>query len=1157
MLKKLVFGVLCMSAATLAQTSQINGVIKDATGSVMPGAAIKVTQTATGVVRTATSGTDGGYAIPNLPTGPYMVEVTKEGFSRFVQTGIVLEVASNSTVDVPMKVGAVSEQVTVEATTMQVETRTNSIGQVVDNKRIMELPLNGRDVHSLIFLAGMANFPGNNSLQSVRNYPTVVVTVAGGMPDAVAYNLDGVVHQDPYNNLSLPLPFPDAVQEFKVEWSASAPQYGYHSTATVNAATKSGTNQFHGDVFEFLRNSKLNANDFFSNQAGKPRDTYKRNQFGGVIGGPIQKDKLFFFFGYQRTSLRSDGTANTAFIPNSAMANGDFSSIKTPLPASLGFSPGNQIVPALLDPTSLKILKTIPATADPTGKTFYSTVGNQDENLFTGKMDYQVNSKHSVFGRILSTKLTQGSSYDGKNPLTIANYGLDDTVYGVALGHTWVVTPSLVSSLRVGVNRTNIAKVPDLYGSFADFGANISPLGGKNIAIATTGFFSIGGGGAAPGESHNGPLWSINEDFNWVKGSHQFGFGGGIYHQQLNYWSGGGVNATGLATFDGGVVGAACSAAEKAAGCGNAPLVDFMLGRTSNANGWSQGTLYGYYSRQYYGALYVQDNWKVNRRLTVNYGVRWEPYTAVYQKFDHQDLHFDPALFTQNVRSSYYQNSPAGLVFSGDPQYTCGNSFNCPKWNKFFPRIGFAWDPKGDGRMTIRLAYGMFGDRMSMLSLSQEQFGAPFGNTVSVPGAILNNPWANYPGGAGGLLPAGQNPMSILAARTGFGNVAANIPFPTAGSYISSPLSDFKPTYVNQYNASIQKQVGNDWLLSANFVATSTIHMVSGSNLNPSIFLGTGPCTLQQVISGSVAPFSYADCSKAAAQVRRPLYMQNPLLGQYYGGIGLVDDGGTATYDGLNLSAQKRLSHGINVLANYTWSHCISDQWFQNPTAGNGNSIPGNRRAWRGNCQGLDQRQLFQISMVGTTPRFNNRFARLLGSDWQFAPNLEIKSAQFFTVITGSDVALTTTINQTPNLVNANPYPANQSVDKWLISTAPQIRADLRDTSPAFANAAPGSYGNLGYNNLKGPGIFQLNVALSRNFRIREGQSLQVRAEAFNLPNHLNPGTPGGVSATNFGGIATLSAPNFGQITNDISGTNGGLIPGDYRVVQLAMKFIF
>jgi len=1139
---KISFCLLLASVGMWAQTSQINGIVKDSTGASIPGAAIKATQTATGQVRTTTSGGDGGYVLTNLAVGPYLLEVAKEGFSKFVQSGLVLQVDSSPTVDVTMQVGAVSEQVTVESGALQVETRSTTIGQVVDNQRIMELPLNGRDVHSLVFLAGMANYPGNNSLQSVRNYPTVVVTVAGGMPDSVGYSLDGIIHQDPYNNLSLPLPFPDAVQEFKVEWSSAAPQYGYHSTATVNAVTKSGTNAFHGDLFEFLRNGDLNANDFFSNQAGKPRDTYKRNQFGGTVGGPIKRDKLFFFGGYQRTTLRSDGTANTAFIPTAAMAAGDFSAIKTQLPTSLGFDSNNHISPTLLNPVALNIWKTLPPTVDATGKTYYSTVGNQDEDLYTAKLDYQINEKHSVYGRFMSAKLSQGSSYDGKNPLTIANYGLDDLVYGLALGHTWVINPNLISSFRAGANRTNIVKIPDNYGSFADFGANVSPLGGKMLAIAATGFFNVGGGAASPGASHNGPLWSIVEDLSWVKGSHQIGIGGSIYHQMLNYWSGGGVNATGLATFDGGRTGNV--------------LADFMLGLTSNANGWSQGTLYGYYSRQYYQSLYIQDSWKVSRRLTLNYGVRWEPYTAVYQKTTAQDLHFDPALFTQNVHSSIYKYAPAGLVFSGDPQYSCGNYFNCSKWAKFFPRVGLAWDPKGNGKMTIRAGYGMFGDRMSMLSLSQEQFGAPFGSTVQVVGASLSNPWANYGGGAGGLLPPGQNPMSILAAKAGFGYVTPDIPFVTLGSYISSPLSDFHPTYVNQWNLSVQRQFGKDWLGSINYLGTSTIHMVSGTNLNPAIFLGTGACTLQQVnAAGQVAPVSYANCSTASANVRRPLYIQDPLKGQYYAGIGLLDDGGTANYEGLNFNVQKRLSHGLNVLANYTWSHCISDQWFQNPTAGNGNSIPGNRRAWRGNCQGIDGRQLFQLSAVYTTPKLSSRWMRRLASDWQFAPNLEIKSAQLFTVVTGTDRALTTTPNQPPNLLLGNPYPANQSVDHWLVTNA--SAAPIKDAAPAFAAADLGSYGNLGYNNLKGPGVFQLNLAVSKNFPIRERLTYQVRGEAFNLPNHLNAFTPGGVSATNFGGIATLSAPNFGVITNDISATNGGLIPGDYRVIQLAMKLIF
>ena len=1137
----IVLGFVFASVALLGQTAQIGGIIKDATGASVPEATIKATQTATGATRTASSGTDGGYVLPNLPIGPYLLEVTKDGFNKSVQSGIVLQVNASPTVDVTLQLGSVSTAVNVEAQALQVETRTNSIGQVVDNARIMEMPLNGRDVHQLIFLAGMANFPGTAGLNSVRNYPTVVVTVAGGTPDAVAYNLDGVLHQDPYNNLSLPLPFPDAVQEFKVEWNAIPPQYGFHSTATVNTLTKSGTNSFHGDLFEFLRNRNLNANDFFNNAANKPRDTLKRNQFGGTIGGPIRKDKLFFFGGYQRTSVRSDGTQQTGFIPTVAMQQGDFSAVKTALPSALGFNSTNQIAPGLLNPVALNIMKTLPQTTDPSGKVPFALVANQDEDLYVAKVDYQLNSSQSLFGRFLSAKLNQSSTYDGKNPLSISSYGINDLDFGIALGHTWVVNSTLVNSLRVGGNRTNIVKTNDNYKSFADLGANVSPLAGNIIAISVPGQFTIGGGAAAPGVSHNGPLWSIGDDVNWVKGSHQIGFGGSFYHQQLNYWSGGGVNASGLATFDGGVTGNA--------------LADFMLGRTSTANGWSQGTLYGFYSRQSYQALYIQDSWKVNPRLTLNYGVRWEPYTAVHQKTDHQALHFDQSLFNQNVRSSYYQYAPAGLVFAGDSQYSCGNAFNCPKWNKFFPRVGMAWDPKGDGRMTIRVGYGMLGDRMSMLSLSQEQFGAPFGSTISVPGANLTNPWATFAGGAGGLLPAQQNPLAILAAQSGFGYASPTVPFVTAGNYISSPLSDFHPTYVNQWNVSVQKQVGKDWLLSANYVGNNTIHLVSGTNLNPAVSLGaggTGPCTLQVVTAGKVVPTNFANCSTANANFRRPLYMQNPLLGQYYAGIGQVDDGGTAGYQGLNLSARKQLSSGVNLLGNYTWSHCISDQWFQNPTAGNGNSIPGNRRAWRSNCLGLDVRHTFQLSMVATTPKFSGKALRWIASNWQFAPNLEIKSAQFFTVTTGTDQALTTTPNQPPNLLLTNPYPSNQSVDHWLIAASPT-------QAPAFAKAPLGSYGNLGYNNLKGPGLFQLNIALSRNFAIHEKQTLQVRGEAFNLPNHLNacvPSISSPLSGQNFGNLVPLNAANFGQITCDIS-ANGGLTLGDYRVVQLAMKFVF
>jgi hypothetical protein len=1108
-----VLGIVFASAAW-AQTSQISGSVRDASGLAIPGAEIKATQTATGLARSVVSGQDGGYVLPDLPTGPYLLEVTKEGFSKYVQTGIVLQVDTTPNIDVNMRVGAVNERVTVEADAVQVESRSTAIGQVVTNQQVAEMPLNGRDPHELIFLAGMANYPGAGSMNSIRNYPTVVVSVAGGNGDGVAYLLDGTMWQDPYNSLSLPLPFPDALQEFKVETSAMPAQYGSHATATVNAVTKSGTNEFHGDLFEFLRNGDLNARDFFATK----RDTLKRNQFGGVIGGPVKKDKLFFFGGFQRTSLRSDGVQNTDFIPTPQSLNGDFTELASPacnngkqiiLPSSLGFV-NNQISPTLLSPVAVNIAKTFPVTNDPCGRTIYGLVADQDENLYVAKVDYQRSSKQSIFGRFMLGDLTTGSTYDGTNPLSINTYGYHDFDYGLNVGDTYLISSNLVSSFRIGANRTNIVKIPDNYKSWADFGANVSPLAGNIVAITATGAFVIGGGAASPGAQHDGPLWSVAEDLTWIKGSHQFGFGGSIFQQRLNYFSG--VNAVGTATFTGDNTGLL--------------LGDFMMGLPST---FAQGTIYGFYTRQFYDALYAQDNWKVNSRLTLNYGVRWEPYLAPYNDRGENE-HFNAAAFAQNIHSTVFTNAPAGLFFPGDPQYTSGSYINGPVWDKFYPRVGLAWDPVGDGRMTIRAGFGQYGDRAMMLAGTQMYFSAPFGNTVSASGGTLSNPWATI----------GGNPLSGLANLQGVGVYAHSLPFPLNGTYVNTDMSNFHPVYMNQWNLSIQRQIGQNWLVTANYVGNSTIHMISGEDVNPAIFLGTGPCTIQT----ANGPVSYTTCSTTANQQnRRVLSLLNPTEGQYYSGIGTIDDGGTAEYEGLYLSARKRLSRGVSAQANYTWSHCISDPYNQNPTA-TGVTPPTDRRQFRSNCVGNDLRQLFVLNVVATTPRFSSRGLRILGSDWQLAPILEIKSAAFFSVYSGLDRALTTVASQTPNQVSADPYPSNQNINNWI-------------SASAFANPALGTYGNLGYNNLKGPGVFQLNLALSRTFAIRERKTIQLRAEAFNLPNHLNPFAPGAApNSGQYGASVSLTAPNFGQITNDISGNNG-LLAGDYRVVQLAMKFVF
>jgi hypothetical protein len=781
------------------------------------------------------------------------------------------------------------------------------------------------------------------------------------------------------------------------------------------------------------------------------------------------------------------------------------------MPASLGFN-NNTIAASRLDPVSVNLAKLLPVTTDPCGRTLYGLVANQDETQVVTKIDWQISEKNSLFGRYMSGNLTQSSTFDGKNPLSINTGLVHDLDFGFTIGDTYLFSPTLINSLRLGGNRANVTTTEDNFKSYADLGANISPVGQTTMAVAATGAFTIGGGPASSKGSHGGPLWSVFDDVSLVKGSHQIGFGGSVYQQGLNYFSAG--NAIGTITFTGQST--------------QLILGDFMLGLPSTL---SQGTVYGFYTRQYYASLYAQDTWKITPRLTLNYGLRWEPYFSQYDN-RHEQEYFSPAGFAQNVHSTIFTNAPAGLFFPCDSQYTSGGYLNGPDWKKVFPRLGLAWDPEGNGRMTIRAAYGMYGDRASMLNGSQEYSSEPFGATIAVSGGTFSDPWKTYPGG---------NPIPSLTSLIGLGVYASNTPFLPYNTFVSSPLANFKPTYMNQWNLSIQRQVGGNWLLSANYVGNNTIHMLSNENINPAVFLGLGPCSIQT----ATGPVSYPVCSTTGNQnQRRILSLQNPAQGQYYGGVGVFDDGGTAEYHGLFLSAQKRLSHGVTAQANYTWSHCISDPYSAN-TGATGVAPPTDRRQFRSNCVGIDLRQQFVLNLVATTPKFQNRALRILASDWQVAPIMILKSAQFFSVFSGIDSALTSVASQTPNLANANPYPANKTVNDWI-------------TAAGFSQAALGTYGNLGYNNLKGPGVFQLNMALSRNFPIwGEKRTLQLRAEAFNLPNHLNAFAPGVAStAGQLGGNATLNSSNFGQITSDISGNNG-LQAGDYRVVQVAMKFVF
>src|SRR6266581_2607896 len=339
----LVIGVLfSFSTCTVLwaqSTAQVSGTVKDQSGAVLPGVEVTITQTATGLARSIVTNETGSYALTNLPVGPYRIEASLPGFRTYVQTGIVLQVNSNPVINASLEVGQVAEQVEVQADAALVETRSTGVGQVIDNVRVLELPLNvrvlelplnGRQAVDLILLSGAAISGGAQATN--RNYPTQSISVAGGLNNGLTYLLDGGTHNDPFNNLNLPLPFPDALQEFKVETSAVPAQYGQHSAGAINAVTKSGTNDFHGDLFEFVRNGILNARNAFALK----RDELKRNQFGGVLGGPIVENKLFFFGGYQGTYERTTPTDQRSFVPTPRMLAGDFTVIASPACVSGG-----------------------------------------------------------------------------------------------------------------------------------------------------------------------------------------------------------------------------------------------------------------------------------------------------------------------------------------------------------------------------------------------------------------------------------------------------------------------------------------------------------------------------------------------------------------------------------------------------------------------------------------------------------------------------------------------------------------------------------------------------------------------------------------------------------------------------------------------------
>jgi hypothetical protein len=1037
--------------AQSVSSAQVSGVVRDSSGGALPGADVTITKIDTGTVRTVISAADGTFILPNLPVGPYQLKVGLQGFNTYVQDGIVLQVSSNPQINVTLSVGVISEQVTVTANTTMVETHSTGIGQVVDNQRVVELPLNGRQATELIFLAGLATSAPAGDLNTNKNFPTVTISVAGGQANGMTYIMDGGTHNDPFNNLNLPTPFPDAMQEFKVETSSLPARYGHHAASAVNIITKSGTNNFKGSAFEFNRDYHFNARNAFA----ATRDSLRRNQFGGVLGGPIKKNKVFIFGGYQGQVEKTNPPTSISYVPTRAMLNGDFTAFASPacnggVQRNLaGGFVNNQIDPARLSPIAQNFAKYLPVDeADQCGKVQYGIPNNNTEHRALTKVDYTLNNQQSLFTRYLYAVYDNPATYDGKNVLTLSRTGQNNQAHSIVTGHNFVLS-TFVNALRITYNKTlNDRPLPEFF-TATDLGSKVySPLPGYMGINVTGNGFAVGNGGTNPGY-FDSDSWQLADDIDLLRGNHQISVGGNWIHTKIETLNNRPTN--GAFTFNGQATGLS--------------LADFMMGTLSG--GFLQGNpVYDYDDHDYIGA-YVQDDWRLAPNVTINAGIRWEPFIPLRNTYSWAS-NFDQARFDAGIRSTVYPQAPAGLLFPGDDGYP-GRGTTDAKMAQFAPRLGAIWTPGGDGNTSIRAGWGVFYDTPHLFFNTRFANNPPWGAqiTLSNPPGGWADPYSAYPGG---------NPFPAL--NTGW----ATQPFPAFGVYVNAPM-DITPTSLQQWNVSAQRQFG-DWMLSTTYLGNKSTHLWRATELNPAVF-APGATT------GNI-------------NQRRRLILQDPVQGQFYGTIGQVDDTGRGIYHGLLLSAQRRLKNNLSVLTNYTLSKCMSDPATTEIT---GPTIvdPNNPDLDYSYCSS-DRRHVFNVSAVVRVPQFGSGVVKAVFSDWQFAPLVRWQSGNRSSITTGVDNALTGMGGQRAVQVLDDPYgdggPANYL------------------NRAAFASPAAGTYSTLAPFSIVNPSRLQNDLAVTRTFKVGPAQNLQFRWEIFNVINHVNYNAP----------VTALNSASFGQI---------------------------
>jgi len=1048
-------------------TASMAGNVTDPSGAVVPDAKVSARNTETGFEQTVSTEASGAFLFPRLPVGTYQLRVEKPGFSTYVQDGIILTVNQSARLSIALKVGEVSDRVTVSADTELVITGTSTVGQLIDQKRVVDLPLNGRTAQSLVFLSAGAldetdRYCGLGCHGGV--YPgEQQANINGAGPGGVNYQLDGTGHNDTYLNTNLPFPNPDAVQEFNLQATNVTAEYGNAVGGTVNIITKSGTNDIHGTAFEFLRNGSLNARNYFA----PTHDTLKRNQFGGSIGGPIVKDKLFYFGTFQGTRVHTAAEGRIAFVPTEAQREGDFSSFLPDTrivdPDTGVPFPNNQIPADRLNPVSQFFLKTIPLPNGSGGQLTYSAANSiQTENQFMAKVDY-TRQRHQLSGRYFFTDFDQAPEDATQNLLRAVGNGNAVRVQNMALNYTFTLSPKTLFNTWFGWNQQRGGSLSSAPYGFPDAGMKIAAPTPPEMFFDVGGYFTVA-------TNHLGDFdrgdWTVRENVTVIKGAHEFHFGGEAVRVKNHL-----VNTFSMA-----------GEFEFFNELSGNNLADFMLGRASEFEQGGgefkllRGTRWGFFA---------QDNWRVNQRLTLNLGLRWDPY------FPYQEVEGRVTCYQPGQKSVRYPNAPLGLTYGGsNHDASCPEPGSYNNLANFAPRIGFAYRLTQDGKTSLRggAGYYFIPPETSVFNLFVDT--APFS-----PRFLFNNVDLRDPFGDAGV----HNPFPE--------QYGPRVPGPEATFDVPTALygvfqTDYRIPLLTAWNLTLERQLGSDIVVRAAYVGNKGTYLSNGQKsileANPSVYI-PGASTHDNT------------------QERR--------LNKDFSTVGLVPSAFNSHYNGLQMSAEKRFSRGLSLLANYTWSKGIDDYapgccFVTNPF---------NRKFDHG--QSTDSvAHVFKFSNVWELPqRALTGVASKIVNGWALNSIVTWQGGFPLTMSSGIDNSFSAANNDRADFLGGNADLSSgrshgEMIDKFF------------DTSKFVLNAE-GTFGNSGKGNVRGPRLFNFDLGILKTTRISERFSVQFRSEFFNIFNNVNFLDP----------VTTVSSDQFGRIFG----------ARDPRIIQFALKFIF